>query len=232
MTVSGDRPQYLAETLESWSMVRGLADWPFIFAVEPGPHAPECVDLIERHLDGLQVSVVLNERRLGVLGNPHFVLGRGFEVARYVVLAEEDVLVSNDVLDYLAWGDRTFETDGSALGVCAASKSLLLDGHLSAVRQVCDFSPLVWATWRDRWEGILRDTWDLDYSSGPTREESGWDWNIGRLLQARDMYCVFPDVSRSLHIGVYGVHVRPEFFEASQEPSFAPHHSMDHWSEP
>lgn len=229
MTVSGDRPHYLAQSLDSWSAVRGVEDWAFVFAVEPGPHAAECSELIRHRLAACEVDVVLNPVRRGVLGNPHFVLGLGFERSEFVVLAEEDVLASNDVLEFFAYGNAAFSDDADVLAVCASGLDTAPSASPAAWSRVCDFRPLVWATWRDRWEDVLRDTWDLDYTSGPTRDESGWDWNIGRLLESRGMHCVFPDVSRSLHIGKHGVHMLPELFELSQARSYVPHHAARHW---
>lgn len=230
MTVSCDRPRYLSETLDSWRAVRGREDWSYVFALEPGPHFVECARMIADAFDGLSVTVLANRERKGVLRNPHYVLGYAFERARYALLAEEDVRVSNDILEYFAAMDYEFEVDPAVLAVCGSSWGGSPGEECDAWKLVQGFNPLGWATWADRWIDVLRDTWDLDYSTGlPDGSQAGWDWNIGRLLRARDQFCVFPDVSRSFHIGRHGVHMVEELFEDSQSDTFVPEHSVDHW---
>lgn len=224
MTVSANRPPYLEETLESWSAVRGISDWSFIFAVEPGPFADDCIRLIDRHLDGVRVSVLRNTRRLGVLGNPHFALSRGFEEAEFAVLAEEDIVVSNDVLEYFDFADRTYESDSFALAACTASWPGS-PGDLGSCRLWPAFAVHVWGTWRDRWEGILCDTWDFDYS------RSGWDLNIGRIMKDRGLQCVLPGMDRSRHIGREGVHINARLYDQiyGQAPPFVRSYAENHW---
>lgn len=234
MTVSADRPQYLEQTLASWSQVRSTEGWTFGFAVEPGKHHRHVLSMIYAWLSAHQPDgfVLQNQHRLGVLRNPHMILDYAFGDYEYVVLTEEDVVVSNDILEFFAHTGEKFASDvDKTLGICATEWSgAPPDLPHDTCYPVQNFSPLAWATWRDRWENILRDTWDLDYTSGPNPpNQSGWDWNIGRILNARDMYFMFPAVSRSLHIGKHGVHITPEYFEASKAFSFLPHHSVNHW---
>lgn len=230
MAVSGDRPEYLGPTLESWVAVRGLSDWQFIFAVEPGKHVDLCVELIERHFSDQAFSVLRNARRLGVSRNPHFVLNRGFDVAEFAVLAEEDATVSNDILEYFSWADLTFGKD-SVGAVCASEHRNSPGVDPAAWFRDSHFGSMVWGTWRDRWVNSLRDTWDFDYTSSPVLAECGWDWNVDRVLRAAGMCCVFPEVSRSLHIGEYGEHFTPDLFLASQAQSFVSSPPANLWVE-
>jgi hypothetical protein len=227
MTVSclPGRLDYLRDTLDSWRNVRGLKDWLFRFHVEFGGDLSRSnVKVINdwaTEMDLNTVHVVQNSSRLGVLRNPWSAFSSAFGLgASFVVLVEEDVLVSNDVLEYMTKTSLEYSDNPNVLAVCAASFGPVGDPEATYLAQ--DFCPLIWGTWADRWRDILRDSWDHDYSTGNADgSQAGWDWNIRkRILPQRDMVCVFPLVSRSLHIGRFGAHMRPEEFAASQSPSF------------
>lgn len=226
MTVSAlpNRPSYLYRTLESWSKVRSLEEWLFRFHVEPGPLQAVCVAMITawRNNSGLSdVEIVCNEQRLGVLRNPWAAFDSSFRNGTgFVVLVEEDIIVSTDVLEFFLRTSVNYSSRSEVLAVCGSYFGELGDPSETYLAQ--DFCPLVWGTWRNRWNDVLRDTWDLDYSSGNSDgSEAGWDWNIKkRLLPQRNMVCVFPRVSRALHIGEYGAHMQPRDFKDSQSPAF------------
>lgn len=226
MTVSSlpKRLDYLRQTLNSWRSVRGLQSWLLRFHVEPGPLQQEFVNVLCDWIDDINLSyvdIVRNTERLGVLGNPWSAFDSAFTLdASAVVLVEEDVLVSTDVLDYFSHTLTEYQSNPRVLAVCGSYFGE--DENPSETYLAQDFCPLVWATWSDRWREVLRDTWDKDYSTGNRDgSQAGWDWNIRkRLLPARDMVCVWPRASRALHIGRVGVHMRPEDFRASQAPVF------------
>ena len=229
MTVSADRPQYLEQTLDSWRHVRSAEDWVFGFAVEPGPHLRACVDLIERWSDNRKTCVLFNPTRFGVLRNPFMSFNFFFEQYQFVVLSEEDVEVSNDILEFFSCMSDRFRDDQEVLAVCAENWCAPGNTH-DAVFLDPRFCPLVWGTWRDRWEKTLRDTWDLDYSSGNADgSHAGWDWNINRIIKREGFKVAAPGVARSLHIGRHGVHMLEQDFAASQSPTYVPVHADRHW---
>ncbi len=216
-----DRPYYFQPVLDSWRTARGFLDWHPTVHLEPSP----VQDAMLRMAHGAQADVQVNRRRLGVLRNPWNALDSAFTAgADFVVLAEDDVLVSDDVLDYFTWASTALAHE-HVLAVCACSMQPQPDADVNLVVTHRRFNPLVWGTWRDRWTTVLRDTWDHDYSSGtPDAPQSGWDWNINlRVMQ--DWVVAAPVVSRSTHIGKYGgTHMRPEDFTGSVAPTFAATH--------
>lgn len=225
MTVQSTRPHYLEETLNSWARVRGTEEWLFSFHLEPGSHQRACVELIEaweQRVSAVRVHYLFNGAKLGVLRNPWAALHLAFTGgASFVVLAEEDIVVSTDVLEYFARESERHEDATGVLAVCGSYFGE--DGDPNEVYLAADFCPLLWGTWADRWNDVLRDTWDLDYSTGnPDGSEAGWDWNIRRrLIPQRELRCVWPRASRALHIGEHGgAHMQPEDFSASQAPGF------------
>jgi hypothetical protein len=226
MTVSSyeHRLAYLRATLASWLHVRDLDKWSFSFFVEPGEFQEDTLLAINRWIAESELTdtvVVCNEGRLGVLGNPWYALDSSFKAgADFTVLVEEDIIVSSGLLEYMSEAHMTYRDELDVLGVCASS--FHEQGDPSVMYTAADFCPLVWGTWRDRWYKFLRDTWDKDYSTGnPDGSEAGWDWNIRRRILPRfGMTFVHPQVSRALHIGEFGIHMRPEDFRASQSTNF------------
>lgn len=208
-----NRPEYLQSTITSWNGVRNLRSWNTAFFVEPSENRNE----VENIALSLQTNVTLhnNETKLGVLVNPWHALDTTFQGgADFVVLAEDDVLVSSDILEYFEWASEEYSTAYKILSLNAFSN---LGGTKSnQLTQSSQFSPLVWGTWKDRWEETLRDTWDKDYSTGNSDgSEAGWDWNINRILQKYDWSVIKPLQSRSTHIGIQGTHMTPDDFESS-----------------
>lgn len=226
MTVD-DRVDYLHEALLSWKDVRGQDDWMFLFMLEPTPKAQDAWQVIES-VGPKHQAIHLNESRLGVLKNPWTGLDMAFTKlnAEYVVLAENDILVSTDVLEYQTWASDRYQKTPEVLGACSWS-----DATGNPVEDVVlaeDFCPLTWGTWSDRWYGDLRETWDLDYSTGRNGHQAGWDWNIRlRLLKGRKF--AFPRESRCTHIGVWGAHSRPENYEGSHSKSYVHHRPVTNY---
>lgn len=226
MTVSSypHRLRYLRDTLISWSNVRGLDNWYFRFHVEPDGARYDTVNIILDWIENNELSsaeIIYNDTRLGVLCNPWSAFDSAFWLgADFVVLTEEDILVCADVLEYMEKCNLEYKSNSKVLGVCGTCFHDTGDFDVTYLAE--DFCPLVWGTWKNRWSSILRDTWDKDYSTGnPDGSEAGWDWNIRRrLLPQLGMTFVHPQVTRALHIGEYGVHMRPEDFRASQAPNF------------
>jgi hypothetical protein len=220
MTVSGDRPGYLTETLDSWSAVRGLAQWSFRFVVEPGREEPRCRAVIEefsRRRVARDVHLEVNDERRGVLANPHHALSGAFATgAGFVVLAEEDIVVADDVCEFLA----AQPDDPEVLAVCAFSG--LAAPQPPDVVADAPFSPWVWGTWADRWHGLLAPRW-FDAARAPDGEGgNGFDFGIVRLQEAARLRVLAPLASRSDNIGREGgVHALPEEFDQTRAPTFA-----------
>lgn len=213
-----NRPEYLQQTISSWNNVRNLDSWNTTFYIEPSEDQ-ELISSIAMNLN-TTVTTRINSERLGVLVNPWNAINTAFENGSdFVVLAEDDVVVSQDILEYFEWTSVEYETAKKILVVNAFSK---LGGKANQLTQDPQFSPLIWGVNRKNWETYLRDTWDKDYSSGlPDGSEAGWDWNINRILASYDMYVIRPMQSRSNHIGLFGTHMTPDLMESSQGQDFS-----------
>jgi hypothetical protein len=217
MTVD-DRVDYLHDALRSWQGVREQDDWMFLFMLEPTHKTQDAYDLIKAIGPKIQ-AIHVNENRLGVLRNPWTGVNLAVEklTAEYIVLAENDIEVSTDVLEYQRWAAETYRSDPQILGACSWSDAQ--DNPTDHVVAATDFCPLTWGTWADRWQNVFRDTWDLSYSTGVGGHQAGWDWNI-RLRVMGDRKFLFPRESRCTHIGVWGAHCRPEQYADTRAKSY------------
>ena len=218
-----NRPDYLRQTLESWGRVRGIGEALLLFRCEPG--CPEAVQVCTDFLvsSGIGGVVTVNEARFGVLGNPWVALESAFGEPLgedFVILAEEDMVVSPVVSEYFAWCQR-YRDDPTVLGVTTYQHHEQPGGLAGA--GLADWSRddqwhfWIWGTWRDRWENLLRDSWDMTYEeNGGGPGQRGWDWKLrNTLVVGKGMKMIAPSLCRSQHIGRDGgTHCTPAQFES------------------
>jgi hypothetical protein len=197
------RQKYLRAAIDSWARARGSDQASFLFCLEPAGTFPvnEFAEFLERTFPGRNM-VTRNASVLGCLRNTKQAMGMAQVLARsgdgFAVVAEEDIEVSSDVLEYFAWARDTYLGDEKVKVVCAHTrKSQLLDSH--AVVTAPWFCPLVWGTWRDRWDDFIEPGWGpLEGSNNP----ESWDNNLQQALHKTGFRSVFPGRSRSVHTGV------------------------------
>jgi hypothetical protein len=218
----GGRAHYLSESLGSWQQVRGLHDHKLIFNVEPGQEDARMI------IRGTRLGVTyVNPTRLGVLVNPWHAMEKAFHDhrAEFAILAEEDVVVSDDILEYFGWASEQYAGDPRVRMICAFRwNSPEDDSYRAGPAEPGDFSPLVWGTWADIWENEIRERWDFDYS------HKGWDYKICEDLQADGKCIVRPSRSRSQHIGEHGgAHCTPEMFADTQAREWTQHYEPGEW---
>ena len=217
-----DRVDLLGPVLEHWRRVPELADWHLRVAVEPSPAREAVLEALRALPDA---DVVVNEARLGVAENPYRHLGALFGAGYdFVARTEDDLLVADDVLRLLEWSAGTFAREEGIGCVCAFSREPA-GADPSVLRRTAAFTPWLWGTWRDRWDGVIGPTWDRDYSTWNDSPgfESGWDWNLNtRVLPAHGLTTIAPLASRVQNIGVVGQHGTADQHEtaASFLPSF------------
>ena len=222
-----NRPAYLRQVLESWAMARGIARAEMIFRCEPG--CDETVALCGQVTYARKTQVIVNPERFGVLANPWHCMETSFATgAPFAILCEEDTPVSDDVLEFFAWAQRTYAADPDVVAVCAhqLGKDHDVSGGPADILRHPHFSPIVWGTWRDRWETFFRPTWDFDYS------RRGWDWNVNRLIGEQGKHIVMPACSRSQHIGEFGgIHCSPDFYPETVSQTFREHFGPQEYRE-
>jgi hypothetical protein len=217
-----NRPEYLRKVLQSWLKVRGLHEWHIVARIEPGELEGEVYDLLWRFYEESQhptMEIIVNPQPYGVLHHPWVAFEELFAAGYdFVVRAEDDLVVSDDILEYFTWASEYFASADSVATVHAFAGG---HGDASAVVVHPSFNPWIWGTWRGVWDGLIGPTWDHDYSTFNDfpGNQSGWDWNLNtRVFPAEGMSGAYPLSSRVNNIGVHGVHGTPENHATS--PSF------------
>lgn len=210
-----DRVPYLQETLMYWRQVRGLDRFDFLFSIDPGHFTQQVEDEVRifiRDTGIKKARIRINPERFGVLHHPwvgfQSLFSEGYD---FVFRTEDDVIVSRDILEYVEWGSETYaEFSDDVATINAYSED---DGPEDQVVCSAQFKPLGWGTWKGRWDSLIGPTWDHDYSTfnGSPGNQAGWDWNLDtRVLPANNLHSIRPLSTRTDHIGVWGVHARPE----------------------
>lgn len=231
-----DRTDYLKQTLLSWKDVAAKEDYHFFFKLEPSTNKTRMINRIEnfRIESKVNLSLIENPEKCGVLVNPwealDMLFSQGYD---FVILAEDDIEVSDDILQYFNQISENHKDDSEVLAVCASSRELWnKNDNPSNYSKHQAFSPLVWGTWKDRWYTYLRDTWDKDYSTGENGIGGGWDWNIAlRVMPQNNLKCIYPEKSRSKHIGIKGVHMVREDYDQSVAVNFTKHNDYIEFKE-
>jgi hypothetical protein len=237
MTTAWRRPYYFQESLASWQQARRVKELALFAVALAGSHrVGEQLQVIgDSGLDaeiwpdrvpGMGPHRAIAEAARRAFGNP---------AVDFLVFGEEDVLVSDDVLEYMAWAEERFRDDPRVLCVLAHSVGGQgWDVHepvqdagadQQQVRLAPYFNAWCWGTWRDRWQSVLEPTWDWNCDSGDSSGPSGYDWNIAvRVIPRHGLLAVVPDASRSQNIGrVEGVYSNEWSFAFAQCQSFREH---------
>lgn len=215
-----NRVRYLQQTLHTWESVRGLENWHVVFMIEPSEITAQVKEEFEMFVVRMQLTdyeIIVNPTQYGVLHHPYVGFQRLFEKEyEFVVRAEDDLIVSDDILEYFQWAAHAFRGDDQIATVQAFTHE---DGPLEEARLSEGFSPWLWGTWRNRWLDLIGPTWDHDYSTfnGHPGNQAGWDWNLNtRIFPEYDLRSIVPKVARADNIGVYGTHGNESNFVNSQ----------------
>jgi len=213
-----NRPSYLEQTLASWMKVRG--EWDIYMRIEPNGHGSYAV------ATSYGLEPVVNRVRRGVLSNIWYTADDLFnDGADFVIFAEDDVLVSDDIVEMMEFGAANYRDDPNVLGVCSTQRWVKPTPEQEwTMRLRNHFAAPSWGTWADRWYDLLRDDWDHDYT------HNGWDWQVGRMVLDDGYRFAVPDFCRCQHIGMVGTHMNAATFQSALCPSWQEHHEPGEWT--
>jgi hypothetical protein len=241
------RPEYLREVFRSWALARRVGELRMVaVALGQSYRYDDQVDVIKEAEELLSRHIVILRDSPDAMRSPgmHRALGeaidRLFSDFRpwWALCGEEDVIVSDDVLEYLDWAQQ--QADDNTLCICAHNEGgagwdglnhLRADDHASQalVRRVPYFNPWVWAVSKPVWETVARPVWDWDCdAAGPN--DSGYDWGMQRLASIGPWHGLVPAAARSQTIGEHGgVYSTPGIFPLQQAQSFRAHREPVHY---
>ena len=237
------RPDYLERALASWVKVRGASRLGgLVVALGPSEHEERQRDTIELAGRALDRQIIIRPDSAKAQASPgmHRALGETLTWVRdelkpaAVICAEEDLIVSDDVLEYMDWALNRFVGDPTVATVLAHDAGgqgwdipgIGLGGFDAPQDEVSlrsYFNPWVWATWAGPRLDHLLDRWDWDATTGQVAWQRGYDWQILRVIR-EGLLSVVPAASRSQNIGQNGgVYARPDLFDQTQSASFRKH---------
>lgn len=230
-----DRVNYFQQTLYTWRGVRGLEDWDIVFSIEPSDVLQHMLEEIQVFMEdtGIEAKIIVNPERYGVLHHPWVALENLFVNDGYdfVVRAEDDLIVSDDILEYFSWAAEQYKDDEDVVTVHGMSFDK--DGtDPSKVARVSGFNPWIWGTWAYPWTEFISPTWDHDYSTFNVYpgNQSGWDWNLNtRVFPVMKFVGIYPELTRVDNIGVYGTHGNEGNYQPA--PNFSTTHPHVDYSE-
>jgi hypothetical protein len=212
-----NRPNYMRQVLDTWRLVRGVKDVVLDFHIEPG--CPEMEQVCQEASTFATAILHVNQSRMGVQVNPFLAFDCGFEQSDFVILAEDDMVVGTDTLEYFRWAEEKYRDRQDVLGLTAARRQLAGDPPFADAATLAHYGEFwVWGTWRNRWTSMIRPDWKFNY------EYNGWDMRLNDYwCRERGMRMLTPNLSRVQHIGREGgIHCMPDMFEALLSPCFLP----------
>jgi hypothetical protein len=229
-TVSGQREEYLLKTLTSWSLVRGIENVRVMLFCEPERAFPAGEVRAWCARTFASSEVIVNERQLGCSGNTAHAMQAAFMAGvKFAVLAEEDIVVSRDVLEYFGWAQR-FQLDPKVAAVCAHTYRSQRETPANIGVRIAWFSPLVWGTWSYQWAHFLLPGW-----RGSAINPEGWDQHLRDRIVAEEKECIFPGQSRSRHIGQSSTLTKwplsEHFYGATLSDCFSKEYPVQQWAE-
>ena len=240
MCTAWRRPYYFERILGSWSRAEGQDQLArFVISLGRTDRYARQVKLIDRMRPkfGVPLEILDQSDAAMSVNGPHTAIAEAVNHVfadpdvQFCILGEEDVMVSADVLRYMAWAAERFAGDAEVLAVLAHSRCGQgwdgpevtddPDADPAVARLAPYFNPWCWGVWRDRWEKILEPEWDWRCDLGGPAT-SGYDWTIQtQVIPRHGMVCVVPDASRSQNIGQFeGWATNPQSWAYSQAKSF------------
>ncbi|KAL9957754.1 hypothetical protein ACROYT_G034692 [Oculina patagonica] len=211
LVMASNRPQYLFRMLKSLRGVRGL---------NPA--------MVTVYIDGFFDEPALVARMFGLKVDQHEGVSRGnsricqhykksittsfdqFPDANSVVIIEEDLDVSVDILTYFNQLLPVLENDESVYCISAWNDQGYdyTVNDPSMTYRIETMPGLGWVLSRKLFKGELEPKWPAP--------DDFWDWDMWMRMpeQRKGRECIIPDISRTYHFGATGLNVHPAMNEA------------------
>jgi hypothetical protein len=217
VVVAYNRPKYLKRVLESLENCVGVEMYDVYFSVDPGNK--EVLRLAWGFDASRSRTVTRNEVRLGAHENKKRALDRGFQVADFVIMIEDDTILSPDTLQFFEYARDRYEFDDNVFTISAYGDNCRNDNtetvpskYYHTIARRHHYTPWVWGTWKDRWVSDIKDQWNgwdvqMNFRTPPYedmvsgRNKDGPDFSRFDAGIRRDRVEVFPVLSRSNNIG-------------------------------
>lgn len=201
-----NRPEYLKQVLESLSK-NDLNGFHLYCGVEPGNN--EIIETINS-INFIDKTVVINEKRLGINGNPFNILSRAFnEGSEFNVYLEDDVIISPDAIKMSDWYlNYPCKNDYFCFNLFH-HKSSSNESDTTKIFPSKIFTPYGFCLTKNSWNNYFKNNWHPK----PTDVWNTWDCSINDFMIKNGYKTLQPVLSRSNNIGQKnGINVTPEFW--------------------
>lgn len=182
------RPWYLWQALAALRIAGCDADFVSIDAgYDP---------LVLNVCDQFDTPWLISEARLGCNGNIKQALDAAWETEDdFVLLIEDDIIVTPDALKYVKWAKDAYRRDQSVRTIGLYRQ---FEGEAEidvfGVERKQFFTCWGWGTWKDRWQEISEN-----WTTGDDSHDTSWDVVMSAGLG--DRYEIVPKLSRANNIG-------------------------------
>lgn len=119
----------------------------------------------------------------------------------FVLMIEDDVIISDDALSYIEWASEVYQSDSSVrtVGLWGHDRGYKIGTPLATnesgrVMRQNYFTCWGWGTWKDRWEEM-----SANWTTGDDSHDSSWDVIVSSFLNGR--YEILPSISRAYNCG-------------------------------
>lgn len=229
--VAYNRPHYLRRVLQNLADAEGIQQHRTMFFLEPGNQ--EVLQLAQGFNASRHNSVHQNANILGCHPNIRSALRSGFQHGEFVVLLEDDIVLSKDSLVWFVHAMNKYRNDPTVFSVstygdtCHASSEVIESDLFFSSSRRKHFTPWGWGMWKDRYDDISRDYsgWDtqMNFQVHMATDNSGtvslfrvpatnfkcycFQVNYAKEGLRKARHEVFPVLSRSNNIGLeQGIH--------------------------
>jgi len=211
LVMAGNRPQYLFRMLKTLRGVQGLIPsmvTVFIdgFFDEPALVARLLGLKVEQH-EGVSTK---NSRICQHYKRSITQAFDQFPNANYLVILEEDLDISVDILSYFKQLLPVLENDESVYCISAWNDQGYdyTVGDPSMTYRIETMPGLGWVLSRKLYKGELEAKWPAP--------DVFWDWDMWMRMpgQRKGRECIIPDISRTYHFGAKGLNMNPAMNEA------------------
>lgn len=202
-----NRPHYLKRVIDSLKTCDGIGNYTLVAGCEPG--FIECVNIVKSADKFMNVEININETKLGCNDNTKRNVKRGFDKSDFVIILEDDLIVSWDFLRYMEWGLQTYVDDPEIWNITSSREAHspipANQRDPGAVVRNAHFTSIGWATWKDRFDFFYQR-----WQDGDEPKTRGWDFQCTDARKAWGGKQIRPWISRTHHIGETGLHVNPK----------------------
>jgi hypothetical protein len=151
-----NREEFLKKTLHSWSKVKNLNEYDIHFFVEPSDKLNQILEIISSFkavIESPNIVVTVNHKLKGCSANTFQALDLLFKIYDFVILAEDDLIVSDDVCNYFNYLEDRYRDSDDVVMISANNKAKNMLNEYTVI-PTNYFEGSVWGTWSKYWKTI------------------------------------------------------------------------------